>query len=214
MPAKSKNVKHLNDVLKIAHKPNKDKIRHVIFTYEKGNINNFKTALNAVVALAVPSASTPKVSELYQQAMSWYPCNSDYKAEAELHLKILLFTHVPQGKRKGTAKDRKELSEEEKQKEEANNKLDKGDKKKFARYLTKKYPDHRRFWAGYLDVSMGSDNFFPDVKDKLITRKQKQQWKGLYDICMTDSSFSGRESSAPGYLEGMMLLSYALKPAI
>jgi hypothetical protein len=69
MPALAKNVKHLKDVLKIARKPTKDKIRHAIFTYEKGNIKNFKTALNAVVALAVPPASTPKkVSELYQKA--------------------------------------------------------------------------------------------------------------------------------------------------
>ena len=47
-------------MLKIAHKPNRNKIAEVIDKYQSGDIKNYKTALNADVALAVPSASTPK----------------------------------------------------------------------------------------------------------------------------------------------------------
>ena len=69
MPSKTKNLKQLNHLLKTAYKPNIDDIRFVISLYEKGDIKQYRTAENAVVALAFPSASTPnKVSELYHKA--------------------------------------------------------------------------------------------------------------------------------------------------
>ena len=62
-----------------------------------------------------------------------------------------------------------------------------------------------------MDVSKGSRNFLADVKDKLIKRGRKL-WKGIYGICMTDDIFKNREKIAAGYLEGIMILSYDLKP--
>ena len=82
--------------------------------------------------------------------------------------------------------------------------------------MTKKYPGLRLFWVGRLDVSQGSNEFFAGVKDRLIKRsdkKDKKDWKALYEICDTDANFHNRERNAPGYLEGIMVLSFDLKPA-
>ena len=170
MPAKSKNVQHLKGLMKIAREPNKDKIRHVIFLYEKGNIKNYKTAENAVAASAFPSASTPKkVSELYQKAIGVKtPARAIAKLKLNYTLKMLLFTDVGKGSKDN---EKNELTEEE--------------RKKYKKFLTKKYPNHRLFWAGHLDVSMGSDNFFAEVQDKLILRKDKKQWGE--GACMTSA---------------------------
>ena len=164
---------------KYAHKPNRDMIKEGIDGYEKCEIKNFKTALNAAVALALPMANTPqKVTEFYQKAMGKTTLKRKQytRQKQDYTLKILLFTHTNK---------RKPGDEEEDAKR---NKLGEADKNKYRKYLTKKYPNHQLFRAGYLNVSMGSDNFFDEVKDKLITRPDKKNLKALYDTCKTDDN--------------------------
>ena len=76
--------------------------------------------------------------------------------------------------------------------------LDAEKQKQYKKYFTKKYPNHRLFWAGRLDVSKGSRNF-------LCWCQGQVDQKGLYGICRT-------ERIAAGYQEGIMIFSYDLKP--
>ena len=114
MPGKTKNLKHLNHLLKIAHQPNKHKIMEVIDRYKAGDINNYRTAENAVAALAFPSASTPKrVTDLYQKAMgAVVPASLHKKLQQNYTLKMLLFTDVGKGSKDN---EKNELTEEERE---------------------------------------------------------------------------------------------------
>ena len=87
--------------------------------------------------------------------------------------------------------------------------------KTYKKYLTRKYPKHRQFWAGRLDVSMGSDEFFAGVKDKLVIRGARgREWRELHRICMTDATFKKREQTAHGYLDAIMILGYDREPEV
>ena len=48
---------------------------------------------------------------------------------------------------------------------------------------------------------------------KRSDKKDKNDCKALYEICDTDPNFHNRERNAPGYLEGIMVLSADMKPA-
>ena len=103
-------------------------------------------------------------------------------------MKVLLFTDV---EKKDPDKD-------------LQNELDEDSRSKYKKYLTKMYPNHRRFWAGTLNVAQGSAQFFNAVKD----------WKSLYEVCNTDENFRNREETAPGYLTAILVLAYEAKPAV
>ena len=95
------------------------------------------------------------------------------------------------------------------------NALNEEQQKTYKKYITKKYPKHRLFWAGRLDVTMGSNEFFEGVKDKLVVGKARnKEWKQLCRMCMTDTSFKNREQVAHGDLDAIMVLSYDKKPEI
>ena len=66
-----------------------------------------------------------------------------------------------------------------------------------------------------MDVSMGSDEFFAGVKDKLVVSgAEGRDWRQLHRICMTDTTFKNREQIAHGYLDAIMVLSYDKKPEV
>ena len=46
-------------------------------------------------------------------------------------------------------------------------------------------------------------------REKLTTRGTNE-FKLLYHICMTDGNFKGRELKAPGYLDGIYILDWAV----
>ena len=80
-------------------------------------------------------------------------------------LKVLLFTDVD---KKGPDTG------------EGTNELDEDTRTKYKKYLSKKYPNHGRFWAGTLDVSQGSAPFFNPVKDILqVGHAKNKDWKPL-----------------------------------
>ena len=93
--------------------------------------------------------------------------------------------------------------------------LDKESQNKYKKLVTKKYPNHRRFWAGTLNLLQGSAQFFNAVKDVLQARHVKNKdSKPLYEVFMTNDIFKSREETAPGYLTAIMVLGYKLKPAV
>jgi len=93
--------------------------------------------------------------------------------------------------------------------------LDKQSQNTCKMFLTKKYPNHRRFWSGTLNVRQGSAHFFKNVTDVLQVRHVKNKdWKPLYKVCVTSDTFKSREETAPGYLTAIMVLGYELKPAV
>ena len=78
------------------------------------------------------------------------------------------------------------------------NALNEEQQKTYKKYITKKCPKHRLFWAGRLEVTMGSNEFFEGVKDKLVVGTARNKWKQLCRICTTDTSFKNREQVAHG----------------
>ena len=149
-----------------------------------------------MIALRHPSMFGPrKVLQLYQKTMG-------IKIEKPMLAKIkqnftiivLLFTNA------------------DKAAKPAENELSEAQQKTYKKYITKKYPKHRLFWAGRLDVSMGAEEYFASIKDKLMTSAPKNKaWKEIHKICLTDGIFEKREQIAKGYLNGIMVLSYDTK---
>jgi len=182
-----------------APKANIAKMANVLQNYREGVVNNFRTAENAIIALSHPTMFGPrKVVEYYNKAMG---VQIERKLVAKLKvdytLRVLLFTssaRAPTG---------------------VVNALNEEQQKTYKKYITKKYPKHRLFWAGRLEVTMGSNEFFEGVKDKLVVGKARnKEWKELTRICLTDPHFKNREQVARGYLEAIMVLSYDKKPEI
>ena len=87
----------------------------------------------------------------------------------EYTLKVMLFTDVD---KKNPDKDT-----------EAEHNLDEESKNKYKKYLSKKYPNPRRFWAGTLNVSHVRAQFFNAVREVLQVRHVKNKdWKPLYEV--------------------------------
>ena len=195
------NIKFLKTLQTRAPRDNRNRIQEVIDRYESRQINNYKTAQNAALALMMPSMHKPQHAErLINKAVQHViPQRLKRKLQIDFTLKVLLFTSTE--KKDPRTNAIVELSEDE--------------QKKYKRYMTKKYTGLRLFWVGRLEVSQGSNEFFAGIKDKMIKRsdkKDKNDWKALYEICDTDPNFHNRERNAPGYLEGIMVLSADMKP--
>ena len=174
-------------------------MENVLQNYREGIVNNFRTVENAILALSHPNMFGPrKVIEYYNKAMGvQIGRNLVAKLKINYTLRVLLFTSSasePTG---------------------VVNALNEEQQKTYKKYITKKYPKHRLYWAGRLEVTMGSNEFFEGVKDKLVVGKARnKEWKELRRICMTDTSFKNREQVAHGYLDAIMVLSYDKKPEI
>ena len=182
-----------------APKANIAKMENVLQNYREGVVNNFRTVENAMIALSHPNMFEPrKVVEYYNKAMGvQIERNLVAKLKVNYTLRVLLFTSSasePTG---------------------VVNALNEEQQNTYKKYITKKYHKHRLFWAGRLEVTMGSNEFFEGVKDKLVVgQARNKEWKELSRICMTDTHFKNREQVARGYLDAIMVLSYDKKPEI
>ena len=192
-------IKRLRFHFQDAPKANRPKMENIVQKYTDGAVNNFKTLQNAMIALAHPAMYGPKkVMEYYNKAMGMQ-IQKKLVAKLKMNytLRVLLFT----GSSAEPTRMVNTLTEEQ--------------QKTYKKYLTRKYPKHRLFWAGRLDVSMGSDEFFAGVKDKLVIRGARgREWRQLHRICMTDTTFKNREQMAHGYLDAIMVLGYDKKPEV
>ena len=193
------NIKRLKVHFLGAPRENRQKMNMILQRYADGEVNNWKTVENAMIALSHPSMFGPrKVLQLYQKTMGIKiekPMLA--KLKQNFTLRVLLFTNAP------TVMG------------PAENHLTEAQQKTYKKYITKKYPKHRLFWAGRLDVAMGSEEYFASIKDKLMTSVPKSKaWKEIHKICLADAIFKNRERIAKGYLHGIMVLSYDKKPEV
>ena len=122
--------------------------------YKTRQLNNKRSLENAIIALRNPALfGKKKVEVSYQKATGQFLRKKGlpYKLEMESTLTVLLSTD---GDKKNPDKD-----------PEGEMDLDKEIQNKYKKYLSKKYPNHRRLWAGTLNVLQGSAQFFNAVKD-------------------------------------------------
>ena len=134
------NVKRLKVHFLGAPRENRLKMDMILKRYADGEVNNYKTVENAMIALSHPGLFGPrKVLQLFQKTMG-IKIERPMLAKLKQHLtlRVLLFTNAPTviGP--------------------AENQLTEAQQKTYKKYITKKYPKHRLFWAGRLDVAMGS----------------------------------------------------------
>ena len=133
--------------------------------YKTGQLNNKRSLENAIIALRNPALfGKKKVEVLYQTATGQFLRKKawPHKLKMEYTLKVLLFTDV----------DKKKDPDKE---EEGTMDLDEASQNKYKKYVSKKYPNHRRFWAGTKNVQQGSAQFFNAVKDVLQVRHVNQE---------------------------------------
>ena len=140
-------IKFLKTLQTRAPRNNRNRIQEVIDRYESRQINNYKTAQNAALALMMPSMHKPRdVERMVNKAVQHViPQRLKRKLQLDFTLKVLLFTSTE--KKNPSTNAIVELSEDE--------------QKKYKRYMTKKYPGLRLFWVGRLEVSQGSNESSP-----------------------------------------------------
>ena len=124
-----------------APKNSQAKIDTLLDLYQTGQLNNKDSLENAIIALTCPVLFGKKKAEvLYHKATSEFVKQKTLirKIKMNFTLKVRLFTDVDRGD------PDKDL--------QGKNELDEDNRKKYRKYLSKKYPNHRRFWAGALNV--------------------------------------------------------------
>ena len=120
------NIKFLKTLQTRAPRNNRNRIQEVIDRYESHQINNFKTAQNAALALMMPSMHKPQdVERLVNKAVQHViPQRLKRNLQLDFTLKVLLFTSTEEKDPNTNAIV--ELSEDE--------------QKKYKKYMTKKVP--------------------------------------------------------------------------
>ena len=148
------NVKWLKVHFLGAPRANRTKMDMILKRYADGEVNNFKTVENAMIALSHPSMFGPPQGSTTVSKKMGIKIEKPMLAKLKQNftLRVLLFTNAATAAKP------------------AENELTEAQQETYKKYITKKYPKHRLFWAGRLDVSMGAEEYFASIKDKLMTR--------------------------------------------
>jgi len=202
-----KNIIELKSYIKKAIPANQGKIADIIGLYEARKIPDYRTALNTVIGLYVPSMLKPGQAERkYQEVYNMYkdaePATNRLKRQREEHAKkhrrkqeyilsLIFYTDAPTTVPSAPEDD---LSQEQ--------------RATFKRYMNKKYKGLRQYFIGNLIVKGGTGDYFESIHRKLMRRKDKGSWKPWYNIMLTNEYFKERMERAPGYLEALYLLDY------
>ena len=110
------NIKCLKTLQTHAPRNNRNRIQEVIDRYESRQINNYKTAQNAALALMIPSMHQPRdVARMVNKAVQHViPQRFKRKLQLDFTLKVLLFTSTE--KKDPNTNAIVELSEDEQKK--------------------------------------------------------------------------------------------------
>ena len=153
MPGRQAVLNDMKNKARGAPKSSQVRIDTLLDLYETEQLNSERSLGNAIVARRHPMLfDKKKVEEFYQKATGQFLRKKrlPYNLKMEYTLKVLLFTDVSKS---DPDKDRRGEMD-----------LDKESQQKYKKFLTMKYPNHRRFWAGTLNVRQGSAQFFSAVR--------------------------------------------------